>query len=98
VVVQIDAGRFAAVAIPLKDKPLLFVDPDRMEAFEMTTQLSLDLERIAFAYAICGAMQNRHTLRTSVLFWAGEFVQRRSAAMAFAAVSSSKTIVFKQEI
>ena len=38
-VVQIDACRFTSAAIPLEDEPPLFVDADRMEAFQIATQL-----------------------------------------------------------
>jgi hypothetical protein len=39
VVVQIDACRFTSVPIPPENEPPLFVDTDRMEAFQMAPQL-----------------------------------------------------------
>jgi hypothetical protein len=46
VVVDIDAGCFAAAAVPLEDKPPLSVDADRMKPFQPAAQL---LEMIGWA-------------------------------------------------
>jgi hypothetical protein len=40
VVVEIDAFRLAAAAVPTEDRPLLAVDADRVEPDEITTQFS----------------------------------------------------------